>query len=201
MKKIVAVLLTIFVLISIISIIPAAVNAEEIIVDQTGEMSGITGDCTWKLDDDGVLTISGNGEMGKYWIWSDDYAPWGKEINSVIIEPGVTNISSYAFYRCELKSITIPDTVTSIGYAAFEHCSKLESITIPRSVTFIGQWAFKHCGFKEITIPSSVENINSYTFIECYDLEKVILPESVTVIDHAAFENCHSLKTIKYLIP
>ena len=63
------------------------------------ETSGTCGDnLTWVLDDDGLLTISGSGEMKDYDFDEDHYAPWyGKTIKEVIIDDGVTNIGSDAY--------------------------------------------------------------------------------------------------------
>ena len=132
-----------------------------------GATSGTTGDCTWTLDDNGTLTISGNGAMADdYEAWN--VAPWGTDIKKVIIEYGVMNIGRCSFYNCEnLTSITIPDSVTSIGRAAFEDCTSLTSITIPNSVTSIGSSAFYTCtSLKSITIPDSVISIGSSAFYE-----------------------------------
>ena len=105
--------------------------------------SGTCGDnLTWKLDDEGTLTISGKGAMTE-WVNSDS-APWKiyyrNTINKVVIQPGVTCIGKNAFSSgCKnLTSITIPEGVTSIGRYAFQLCSSLTSITIPKSVTSIG---------------------------------------------------------------
>lgn len=72
----------------------------------------------------------------------------------------ITSISDYAFAYCALKSVTIPTSVTSIGYCAFTFCNHLNSVTIPGSVTSIGGGAFSYCPMlKNITILS--KNINS----------------------------------------
>jgi len=78
------------------------------------------------------------------------------KITSVTIPNSVTSIGDYAFAHCiGLASITIPDSVTSIGKNGFSDCTGLSSITIPGSVTSIGEWAFAGCtGLASITIPN-----------------------------------------------
>ena len=112
------------------------------------ETSGECGaNLTWTLDDNGTLTISGEGTM-KNWI-SYSYAPWyssSSSIKNIIINNGVESIGSYAFYECsKLKSVTIGNSVESIGEGAFSGCRSLESVVIPDSVTSIGWNAFYSC--------------------------------------------------------
>ena len=94
---------------------------------------------TWALTDDGVLTISGTGEMTDYPNFPD--VPWyddREKIMTAVIEPGVTSICSFAFFDCKnLTNVTIPEGVTSIGSYAFNACN-LTSMEIPASVTAIG---------------------------------------------------------------
>ena len=139
---------------------------------------------SWSVDDNGVLTISGNTRMDNYFSEPQARtAPWGKDVTAVVIKDGVKSIGNYAFYNCQkLKSITIPDSVTCIGDWAFEGCISLTTITLPDSITEIGYGAFYNSGLKHLTIPDGVTEIFNFTFDRCPDLETVILPETVTRI-------------------
>ena len=80
--------------------------------------------------------------------WGYGYSPFYNKtkLASVTIGNSVTSIGDYAFYGCDgLTSITIPNSVTSIGERAFSSCSGLTSITIGNSVTSIGDYAFYYC--------------------------------------------------------
>ena len=109
----------------------------------------------------------------------------------------VTSIGDSAFFCTGLTSITIPDSVTSIGLCAFSGCSSLTSITIPGSVTSIGYSAFDACSsLTSITIPGSVTSIGNSAFYECSSLTIVTILGSVTSIGDSAFDGCVNLTTI-----
>lgn len=112
----------------------------------------------------------------------------------------VTSIRYLAFVKCtSLKSVTIPDSVMSIGNGAFRGCTSLTSITIPNSVTSIGDGAFFNCtSLESITISDSVTSIGVSTFLGCDSLESIIIPESVTTIRDDAFTGCNELTIYGY---
>ena len=117
--------------------------------------------------------------------------------------PANYNGNSYEIYRCAFKdcsgltSITIPSSVTSIGYSAFYNCSGLTSVTIPDSVTSIGYYAFYNCsGLTSVTIGNGVKSIGYYTFRGCSGLASVTIPDSVTEIGDWAFYGCSKLTSI-----
>ena len=136
------------------------------------------GNLTWKLYEDGTLTISGTGAMKDYNA-DDNLSPAynNSKVKKVVIEDGVTSIGERAFSNCStLISITIPKSVTSIGKTAFYNCTSLTNITIPNSVTSIGNLAFSYCrSLTSITIPGSVTSIGSEAFSSCFYLETISL--------------------------
>jgi hypothetical protein len=91
-----------------------------------------------------------------------------------------------------LTSITIPNSVTSIGYAAFEYCPGLTSVVIPNSVTSIGNYTFGSCSsLTSITIPNSVTSIGNNTFEYCTGLTSIIVDENNPIFDSRG--NCNAI--------
>ena len=174
----------------VFSCVPAEASAE------TGGFCGEN--MTWTLTDDGVLTISGSGQMKDYG-YND--APWHRThaaITGVVIQEGVTSIGNCAFYECrEVSSISIPEGVTSIGHNAFSGCSSLSSISLPAGVTSIESDTFFGCSsLSSISLPAGVISIGSGAFAGCSSLSSISLPAEVASIGEHAFYGCSSLSSV-----
>lgn len=146
---------------------------------------------TWKFAD-GILTISGTGDMYNY---SEDYlAPWNEhclEITNVTISDGVTSIGSYAFCYCSVKSITLPFGLKHIGASAFFNCPNIQQINIPDSVEYIDPYAFSCCkGLHTVQLPASLTLISEELFAECDNLRNLSIPGTVIEIGANAFLRC-----------
>ena len=119
-------------------------------------------------------------------------------MTGISIPNSVTSIGNAAFRDCSgLTSIAIPNSVTSIGNNVFNGCHSLTNVTIPNSVTSIGNSAFCSCsGLTSIAIPNSVTSIGSAAFAYCSGLTSVIIPNSVTSIGSSIFRDCSGLTSI-----
>lgn len=131
-------------------------------------------------------------------------------IPSTIIHKGQTYkveyIAGSVFKNCfNLTSITIPNSITTIGWNAFENCYKLESVSIPNSVTEIGNGAFFDCkNLVSITIFNIAIKIGDYAFSNCKNLKQILIPNKVTEIEIQDFKNRNKLaisKNIKVISP
>ena len=123
---------------------------------------------------------------------------WRCFLKSIILPNNVTTIGNYAFYDCSsLASITIPDGVTSIGEEAFLNCIAMASIKIPNKVTTIGRSAFSFCtGLTSVAMGNGVTSIGEKAFIGCESLSSITIPESVTSIEGYAFLGCEALTEV-----
>ena len=120
-----------------------------------------------------------------------------KDLTSVTIPNSVTSIGERAFYYSGLTSITISNSVTSIREQTFAGCKSLTSVTIPNSVTSIESEAFSDCsGLTSVTIPNGVTSIGDQAFRCCYDLTSVTIGNGVTSIGDQAFAYCYDLTSV-----
>ncbi|MCF0135503.1 MAG: leucine-rich repeat domain-containing protein, partial [Lachnospiraceae bacterium] len=177
-------------------------NLEEVFAPK----SGTCGDnLTWELQEGGTLIISGTGDMWGYSVnefWVDGTqklitaAPWGeywKSIEYIILPEGLTSIGNFAFLSLNITEITIPNTVTYIGWSAFEDTNLAGTLVIPESVTKIGDFAFAKTGITgTLVIPESVTEIGNYAFTGT-EISSVIMPDPWPQLGDEVFYNCRNL--------
>ncbi|MBR5062144.1 MAG: leucine-rich repeat protein [Prevotella sp.] len=134
------------------------------------------------------------------WGPSYSYDDYVGEINIPSSANGyqVINIGDYALGSCQgITSVTIPNTVTSMGWAPFYYCTSLTSVSLPESLTSISSEAFMGCsGLTSIDIPNSVTAIGANTFKNCTGLTSVTIPNSVTYIGRWAFQDCTAIQSL-----
>ena len=175
-------------LLMVFSLLPASAFAANVV------QSGTCGEnLTWTLDDEGVLTITGTGEMTE--------SPWlsyKDSIKTVVIGEGVTSLCGAAFIGCTgITKATLPSSLKTIGYASFCDCTELTSINIPGGVKEIANSAFSGCtGLKSVSIPNSVDTIEFGAFSNCEGLTGISIPSSVKTIETEAFSGCAVLAAI-----
>ena len=159
--------------------------------------SGKCGDsASWKLDADGVLTITGAGPMADYGAYGPWYIAHLTDIKKVVVQEGVTTIGDYAFANLSnVTSVTIPSSITSIGAHAFEKCRLGGAVTLPEGLTVIGDFAFSGSGMASLTLPESLRTIGNSAFLYC-SLRELTIPDGVTSIGTGAFCNA-SLTSVK----
>jgi len=121
------------------------------------------------------------------------------KVKSVVIPNSVTSIGAEAFYNCtDLESVTLGTGIKNIGDYMFHECHALCNVTIPNSVNRIGKYAFDYCdGLEEITIPSSVKTIDEGAFHWCSGLKNVVVPEGVDTIGKRAFYYCREMRSVE----
>lgn len=114
-------------------------------------------------------------------------------LETVILEAGVKMIPTTVFFGTNITSISLPQSVESIAYAAFGDCKKLESVELNQGLRSMDSAVFANTKITELVIPSTITEINEMAFTSCKSLEKVtfegdapsayLYSNEVTVID------------------
>ena len=166
---------------------------------------------SWVLDENGVLTITGEGRM------APEAFNYDLRIKEVVIGEGVENIGAYAFNQCSnIENVIFSETVTDIDNYAFNLCGKyteiimsdsivnigkhafseirtLKSIDFSDSLKTIGEYAFSYAQFNltSVEFPDSLEDIDNYAFCYCRNLSSVVFSDSLIEIGSSSFSNCN----------
>ena len=117
-------------------------------------------------------------------------------LTSVILHHGIEEICGFGGCT-SLTSLEIPNSVTKIGYYAFEGCTSLTSLEIPNSVTTIGEGAFEGCtSLTSLEIPNSVTTIGKTAFAGCIGLSSITIPNEVRILENGTFKGCTKLQKV-----
>ena len=119
-------------------------------------------------------------------------------ITSITIPETVRTIGSNSFAGCtNLKTVVLPEYLDRIEDSAFYNCRMLREIEIPNTVSYIGSQAFYYCSsLQQINIPTNITTIYQATFFQCYNLKEVVIPSNVRNIQPEAFYGCTSLEKL-----
>ena len=119
------------------------------------------------------------------------------KLYSIKLPSTLLSIGVFSFARClSLEDIKLPTSLITVSYGAF--CgSSLRSIIIPNTVTTLGVNVFGSCKFlTSATLPNAIPSIKSSTFYNCSSLETIFIPASVRSFESGAFEDCLALRSV-----
>lgn len=144
-------------------------------------ITGTWGDnLTWTLDEEGALTISGQGEM--QYAQEDD--------------GDGTMLYPWADYKDQITSVVISEGVTLVAYGAFANYPTITDVNLPDTLREIRSGAFLNTGITSIYVPDSVNIIESSSFSNCAELEYARIPGCI--LGDYLFSNCTSLKSVEF---
>lgn len=141
-----------------------------------------------------IVVINGGGEILPYTFYLS------RNLYSITIADTVTSIGEKAFEGCTaLVDLQLPDTIASIGYYAFKGCIGLTNMVVPNAVTTIAYGAFEGCtGLNSVVMSEGVTAIYTDTFKGCANLTEFFVSENLLNADVAAFDGCEKLQFAKY---
>ena len=170
-----------------------------------GVLSGECGaNLTWTLDEStGTLTISGTGAMWDY-EWSGETPWYGEEIQTLVLEEGITHIGSNAFaYHGQISGeLGLPESLTSIGKRAFIFTS-ISRVALSAGLSDIGEGAFadvsaEFTGNQYFPVVGgglySADRTRLLAVLS--DTEDIVLPDAVTHVDVGAFSSRYGLRSV-----
>lgn len=163
----------------------------------------------YKLLSDGTVEITGYSGSSKditipevldrkYVSKIGDEAFLKSDVKKVTLPKTVKSIGNYAFYECtNLKEVSLKAGLNEIEVYAFYGCSTLENIVIPDTVTSIGRYCFEGCSsLASVTLSNELTEIQNDTFAWCTSLKSITIPIKVTSIGWRAFSSCTALTQV-----
>lgn len=166
-----------FVVLLLISIVPMSASAAEVVYGNFSfELNGTTNQAT-------LSEYNGNSSSVK--------------VPDTVYGYTVTKIDDLVFSKKGMESISLPNTIRTIGFGAFSSCTKLKKIILPVTVTSMGEYTFNNCtSLTEAYVNSAIETLPNYMFKNCTSLAKVNVNFYTKKIGTRVFDNCTSLKTL-----
>lgn len=146
-----------------------------------------------------------------------------QNLGSLELPLGIEEIGEFTFARSSLQQVSIPESVTSIGYGAFYHCDRLTQVQLPSTITHIAPKAFSHTGWvrdfyetgdsdylvagdgiliaykgsaAHVVIPEGIRQIGPEVFQGHGEITTVSIPDSLEIIGEDAFADCTGLMEI-----
>ena len=226
-KKLLSILLSIFMLIGTIGSFSMKTRAEKVLKNGDYQYEVLTKNTVAITKYTGSaknLTIPSTINKKKVTLLSNDSFIANSKLESVVIPKGVSQIGMGTFAYCtKLKNISIPNSVKYIGQEAFTGCLKLNKLSFPDSVTSIGDIVIDDTGYYNTksnwkngvlyvsnhlieakrsvkgnySIKKGTKSIADYAFEGCA-ISSVTIPSSLVDIGYLAFESCSKLKIINY---
>lgn len=148
--------------------------------------SGSLGEVNYKLTSDGLMTISGTGSTGDYSNANKlPYYSYMTAIKKVVVENGVTHLATRLFYGASaMESISLPQSVTSVGEACFRQCSALKTVILPDGLTTLSRVAFYSCtALEEVDLGETVTVLGDKAFNGCGKVTKLTIPATLTTLE------------------
>lgn len=197
MKKLLLVILTLAMIVSLVSCGGDPAETSSSTSDTVSREYNVEGtvlkNCKGQADANGVFVVpDGITEIGEG-CFSGDTA-----LKEIVIADSVEKIAEGAFFSCSaLQTVTFGKGLRLIAGGSFQYCTSLKHLVIPEGVKEIGANAFYECtGLRTVSLPGTLERIDSYAFTLCSKLESIVIPDSVRVLGSCAFQACSSLADV-----
>lgn len=170
---------------------------EDILAQGTCGAEGDGANVTWVLTTDGTMILSGTGAVAAYDDRKD--TPWNDYRNQILgleVQKGITSVSGFSY--CEnLREVSLPEGLISLGKSAFLSCAQIQEIRLPKSLKTLGDGALAGCrSLTEIELPEGLEMIDNDALASC-NFTSVVIPASVTQMGYCVFNSDFNLKTVE----